>query len=313
MPLGRHNINVNSIELTINTPSGGSDWTRYAREAEAWHEADYQRHRQARNERRLEAFRNDPRYIIGDRPRMAVMDPINNLQPTFVGDQTAVRLDATFREINYLERIGDQYVFENPNHTPAVAPLPTTTLHPDDIYSAYRTMTRDISMSMTATITSATTAMQDLQRFTTAATTQMNQWQTDTQYYANVGLPQWNTAIAGNWNYDYTPAKYTTAPRKKAKRLLYSMLTDYQKRMYRKHKYFHVVSETGKKYRLKHGDTMNVYLIEDGKPVKKYCIHPTNVPVEDTLLAQKLMLETDEKAFLKIANKGEVYPHELAA
>lgn len=102
------------------------------------------------------------------------------------------------------------------------------------------------------------------------------------------------------------------APRKKAKRLLYSHLTDYQKRMYRKKRYFHVVSEKGRKYRICHGDTQNIYLLENGKPAKRFCAHPHNVPVEDAMLAQKLMLETDEQRFLRVANESPV-PYGMAA
>lgn len=108
------------------------------------------------------------------------------------------------------------------------------------------------------------------------------------------------TTLGGDWA--AIPVKNADKPRKRARRLLMSHLTDYQRRMYRKHRYFHVVSEKGKKYRIKHGDTQNVYLLEKGKEAKRFCIHPSNVPVEDAMLAQLLMLETDEHAFLKIAN-----------
>lgn len=120
-------------------------------------------------------------------------------------------------------------------------------------------------------------------------------------------LQQFNTQIRDfsftltNFNWTW-PDTYSEKPRKRAKRLLYSCLTNYQKRTYRQNKWFHVTSNKGRKYRISHGDTMNITLIEKGKPTKKYCIHPRNVPVEDTMLAQKLLIETNEDQFLKVAN-----------
>jgi hypothetical protein len=45
-------------------------------------------------------------------------------------------------------------------------------------------------------------------------------------------------------------------------------------------------------------------LIENGKPVAKYCAHPEIwTPDGDTMIAQLLMLKTDEARFLQIANR----------
>lgn len=51
----------------------------------------------------------------------------------------------------------------------------------------------------------------------------------------------------------------------------------------------------------------HLYVVRKGQRVaqgdKLYCIHPTeHVPQADTMLAQKLMIETDEEEFLKTAN-----------
>lgn len=279
-------------------------WQRIANEEEQWHADNMARRRREAADR----YRNDPRYIVSPNPQLYYADPIQYEAVHVLGTtDPAGYIPATtsYRTLTPEGRIGDEWIYLNPG---------------------YRA--EDHMPYLTSNNTNGTTAssitVDDFSRFTAGFQRYENILTQTSQTFvqANTTFQNFATEIQGNWRVNDwqwqffnnpIPNKYAEAPRKKAKRLLYSMLTDYQKRMYRKHRYFHVISQTGKKYRLKHGDTMNVYLIEGDKPVKKYCIHPTNVPVEDTLLAQKLLLETDEKAFLKIANKGEVYQHELAA
>jgi len=56
-------------------------------------------------------------------------------------------------------------------------------------------------------------------------------------------------------------------------------------------------------YRVKRGSAGNVFLLgQDGSEVEKYCIHPRGVPAADAMLAQKLLLETDERKFRSVAN-----------
>lgn len=89
----------------------------------------------------------------------------------------------------------------------------------------------------------------------------------------------------------------------KAKKLLFSMLTDEQKESWEKKKHFEVLVK-GKLYRIRKSST--VRLLDDEKKEKiSYCIHPSydyRLPEDDVALAQKLLLETDEEAFLRIAN-----------
>ncbi len=90
----------------------------------------------------------------------------------------------------------------------------------------------------------------------------------------------------------------------RAESLLLSALTPDQTKDFRKTSEFTVISKDGKRtYRITYGIAGNVILIEKGKPVARYCIHPTGIPTEDVMLAQKLMLETDEESFLRIANR----------
>lgn len=78
-----------------------------------------------------------------------------------------------------------------------------------------------------------------------------------------------------------------------------------QKQTLDKDRCFYLTSSSGKRYRIDRGRSQNVRLVEEttGKVVRTYCAHPVEaVPDPDTMLAQKLMLETDEAAFLRIAN-----------
>lgn len=90
----------------------------------------------------------------------------------------------------------------------------------------------------------------------------------------------------------------------KAEKLLKDWLDEQQLKEFEKERQFHVISAEGKRFRLKFGTHGNVEeLDERGKAVARYCIQPDAVPTGDAVLAQKLMLETDEKAFRKIANR----------
>lgn len=97
---------------------------------------------------------------------------------------------------------------------------------------------------------------------------------------------------------------------RKAEELLAEHLAPEQREQYRTNKSFEVVLKArfglgSKRYRINHGWSGNVALLDkDGREVERYCIHHRElIPVPDLLLAQKLMLETDEEQFLKIANR----------
>jgi hypothetical protein len=94
--------------------------------------------------------------------------------------------------------------------------------------------------------------------------------------------------------------------KKRARRLLTSNLTKEQVASLEKFGFFEVMVE-GKTYRIRQGTHGNVRLLgSDGKESKSFCIQPNGVPDEDAMLAQKLMLETDEASFLKIANARDL-------
>jgi hypothetical protein len=91
----------------------------------------------------------------------------------------------------------------------------------------------------------------------------------------------------------------------KAQALLEGMLTPEQIAQLAAHHWFEVISQHGHRYRINQGQRRNVQrLKKDGAHEAWFCIHPDDVPDEDAMLAQKLLLETDERAFLRIANRS---------
>lgn len=95
----------------------------------------------------------------------------------------------------------------------------------------------------------------------------------------------------------------------RARELLLEFLDEEQKKTYleKEHFFMEVIDgQTGekKRYRIDKGFAGNVRLVDEtGKIMKRYCIHPSErVPDEDCMLAQKLLLETDEARFLRVAN-----------
>ena len=149
---------------------------------------------------------------------------------------------------------------------------------------------------------------------------------TANQYYYN---PAWNTNLYATWNQvliggsiTYPNVVITESEEEKALRqvqekarelakiraeeLLVTLLNNNQRESWAKEKRFDVLVR-GKLYRLRPYD--RVQLIEKDKPTLAYCIHPSfehDLPAEDVLLAQKLMLETNEAEFLRIANATRV-------
>ena len=71
-------------------------------------------------------------------------------------------------------------------------------------------------------------------------------------------------------------------------------------------KHFDVIGcQTGKRYRISYGSGTNVHEIDDaGRPIMGWCFVPSAYLVAgDVMLAQKIALETDERAALAVANR----------
>lgn len=111
-------------------------------------------------------------------------------------------------------------------------------------------------------------------------------------------------AIAAEREQDLRERLEREAAKTKATRLLVANLGPTQRRTFKRERYFVVRSRSGKRYRVNYGAAQNIKLLDNkGTVLKTYCIHPREiVPVEDTMLAQKLMIQHDEEAFLRIAN-----------
>jgi hypothetical protein len=81
--------------------------------------------------------------------------------------------------------------------------------------------------------------------------------------------------------------------------------------------HFDLASEWGRRYRITEGNCRNVFSLvrgEDGEwhPLQCFCLMAPGVPVGDLLLAQKLLLETNEKHFLDRAVVSPEYgPHRV--
>ncbi len=93
--------------------------------------------------------------------------------------------------------------------------------------------------------------------------------------------------------------------RRRARILLEENLSADQRAQLHDNDWFEVVTPKGT-YRIHNGRSGNVTRFRDGRATDRYCIHPTElVPNEDTMLAQKLLLDHDEDAFLRIANRSQ--------
>lgn len=88
----------------------------------------------------------------------------------------------------------------------------------------------------------------------------------------------------------------------RARALLFSALSRDQQRSLEERNFFDM-NVNGRTYRIHQGTHGNVRLIQGGVETRLYCAQPPDIPTEDAMLAQKLMLETDEPAFLRVANE----------
>lgn len=102
-------------------------------------------------------------------------------------------------------------------------------------------------------------------------------------------------------------ARVQAAAKEKARALLVAVLDEKQQKELESDGHFHVQTRNGERvYRLKPGSPPQRVKGEDGARWS-YCIHPReSYPVDDTVAAFKLLLETDEDEFLRIANASRV-------
>ena len=92
----------------------------------------------------------------------------------------------------------------------------------------------------------------------------------------------------------------------RAEQLMFSLLRPDQVKQYLDHGYFET-DVNDRVYRIKKGRSMNVELIVKGKPTIRYCAHPRDwTPAPDAMIAQLLMLKTDEQKFIATANRVQL-------
>jgi hypothetical protein len=105
-----------------------------------------------------------------------------------------------------------------------------------------------------------------------------------------------------------TPGQQKKA-RKRAKRLLRSHLDLTQRRELKRKGHFDVLGSKGNVYRIAASYPYNVRLAGEAMRSRIFfCLEPDDpeIPLEDVLLAQKLMLESDEGEFLRLANMAYI-------
>jgi hypothetical protein len=85
----------------------------------------------------------------------------------------------------------------------------------------------------------------------------------------------------------------------RAEALLWAWLSPTQRKQYRARRWFEVTTASGRRYRVLRGGVVRLHPRGSG-----FCIEATApVPVADEMLANKLLLETDERRFLATAHR----------
>lgn len=87
----------------------------------------------------------------------------------------------------------------------------------------------------------------------------------------------------------------------KARALLHRYLTKEQRTTLRKLREFTMTGKDGRTYVVTEGSGMNVFLEHKGVKYRLCVVPKTNLPTFDVWLAQKVMLETDPEAFIRLA------------
>jgi hypothetical protein len=91
--------------------------------------------------------------------------------------------------------------------------------------------------------------------------------------------------------------------------LLRQWLSPEQQAQFDSSKCFDVAGcDSGRRYRIRHGTGTNVHELDDaGRPVVGWCFVPSgHLVAGDVMLAQKIALETNERAALAVANRFPV-------
>jgi hypothetical protein len=93
--------------------------------------------------------------------------------------------------------------------------------------------------------------------------------------------------------------------RERSLSLLVRCLSPLQRAEFQRTNAFTVRGRSGQRYRITYATTANVEALgPQGTVERRLCAGPMGVPIPSVMLAQKLMLETAEAEFLRIAARG---------
>lgn len=97
----------------------------------------------------------------------------------------------------------------------------------------------------------------------------------------------------------------------KAEALLMSLLSPEQRDHYRRLQCFEVLTTRNgerRRYQIRQGIAGNIYrLDESGAAIESFCIHAAgDYPTADHMVAQMLMLQSNEEQFLRVANRTRI-------
>lgn len=98
------------------------------------------------------------------------------------------------------------------------------------------------------------------------------------------------------------------AAKARAEQTLCEHLTEEQEKAWKENRAIFVTSQSGRRFKIKEGRAHNIYeLNEHGEAIREYCVHvEPYIPDADNVLAQKLALQHNEDALLRLANKWDL-------
>jgi hypothetical protein len=102
------------------------------------------------------------------------------------------------------------------------------------------------------------------------------------------------------------------AAKAKAEQLLVEHLTEEQEQAWKENRAIFVTAKSGRRFKIREGRAGTIEEINaEGKAIRSFCVHvePHNVPDADNVLAQKLALEHNEEALLRMANNHPITPY----
>ncbi len=95
----------------------------------------------------------------------------------------------------------------------------------------------------------------------------------------------------------------------RSRELLVACLTPAQRLEFDRTHAFSVRGESGRRYRVGFGTVANIEVLGSrGEVLYRLCAKPADLPTPAVMLAQKLMLETREAEFLRVAARHPVLP-----